>query len=65
MGFWQALSLGLLAGMVALLLVTLVETVDEVRRPEPEYFPDLDEVTKWRLHREARQILDEVNPDAV
>lgn len=54
----RLLVIGMGIGVIALLLVTLLETVTEMTRPVPVPEPDiLDEVEIWRLHREAREIL--------
>lgn len=57
MSDWRILMIGAMSFLLAILCVLLFETLME---PEsPQVLPELDEVTRWRLHREARKILDD------
>lgn len=46
--------------IITICALIISEAIVEAYTPKPvEIFPDLDEVTKWRLHREVQQILKE------
>ncbi len=56
----ELLLLGFAAGFLVLFTVTFFEALAEMGTVQ-EAEQDLDEVTKWVLHREVRKILEEAD----